>query len=84
LSVNSTILALGEMIESSQIWIEVVKGFSKVTFYLMFKIYLAETSKIFLITYCHRQKAGYYRMRLKDILFTFDMNHLMAVTQRLL
>ena len=46
----------------------------------MFKIYLAETFKIFLITYCNRQKAGYYRMRLKDILFTFDMNHLMATT----
>lgn len=60
---------------------EVVKGFSKVTFYLMFKIYFAETFKIFLITYCHHQKAGYYRMHLKDILFTFDMNHLMAATQ---
>lgn len=70
--------------QASQTWIEVVKGFSKVTFYLMFKIYLAETFKIFLITYCHRQKAGYYRMHLKDILFTLDVNHSMAATQRLL
>ncbi|ARS40679.1 hypothetical protein CA265_13835 [Sphingobacteriaceae bacterium GW460-11-11-14-LB5] len=63
-------------------WIEVVKGFSKVTFYLMFKIYFIETFKIFLVTYCHREKAGYYRMRLQNILFTFDMNHLMAATPR--
>lgn len=40
----------------------------------MFKFFLAEIFKIFLIAYYHFRKAGYYRMRLKNILFTLDMN----------
>jgi hypothetical protein len=47
----------------------------------MFKIYFRESFKIFLVTYCHLKKAGYYRMRVKNILFTFDMNHLMVATR---
>ena len=48
----------------------------------MFKIYFEESLKIFLITYCHLKKAGYYRMHVKNILFTFGMNQLMAATRR--
>lgn len=47
----------------------------------MFKIYSEENLKIFLIIYCHPKKAGYYRMQVKNILFTFDMNQLMAATR---
>ena len=48
----------------------------------MYEINFNETFKIFLITYCHLKKAGYYRMPIKNILFTFDMNQLIVATQQ--
>ncbi len=50
----------------------------------MFLICFKETFKIFLITYCHAKKAGYYRMHVKNILVTFGLNQLTVVTTLLL
>lgn len=43
---------------------------------MKFEIILMKALKFFQVIYCYGQKAGYHRMQVKNILFTFDLNHL--------